>query len=156
MSQRDFNSEDLPKPIRSGLDEIYHRPLDVPATVDRAILASARTLWARRRRAMRIWRWSGMGAGVAAAAAIALIVRMEVMRSEHATPARSPIATMIDPGLNRDRPITIAEAFRLARLLRDEHAGQHPAASWDFNGDGKVDERDVQALAAEAVRLDRG
>jgi len=34
--------------------------------------------------------------------------------------------------------------------------GRAPRLQWDVNGDGVVDERDVQALAARAVSLESG
>jgi hypothetical protein len=55
--------------------------------------------------------------------------------------------------LNRDGVVDMLDAFALARQLEP---GQAPRPQLDFNGDGRVDERDVQALAAQAVSLEAG
>jgi hypothetical protein len=49
--------------------------------------------------------------------------------------------------------VTILDAFSLARQLK---AGKTPDKSWDVNQDGRVDQADVDALAARAVALPKG
>jgi hypothetical protein len=53
--------------------------------------------------------------------------------------------------LNQDGQVNILDAFLLAWAIE---AGQPLAAPLDLNGDGLVDERDVERLAQLAVKLD--
>ena len=48
------------------------------------------------------------------------------------------------------RPIDIVDAYSLALRLRN---GQSVEATWDLNGDGKVDSRDVDEIARRSVAL---
>lgn len=84
-----------------------------------------------------------IAAALAAAAAIALTVWL----------VRPTVRTMpqrVAAG-DRSHAITILDAFTLARRLRD--GVESPPERWDANADGLVDHRDVEALAASAVRL---
>ena len=53
--------------------------------------------------------------------------------------------------INHDGRVDILDAFQLARELE---SGAKPAA--DLNGDGVVDQRDADLIAARAVRLEKG
>ena len=55
--------------------------------------------------------------------------------------------------LNRDGRVDILDAFQLARQLQ---SGNDPGAGSDLNSDGEVDRRDVEIIAAQAVRLEKG
>jgi hypothetical protein len=55
--------------------------------------------------------------------------------------------------LNHDGRVDILDAFALARQLQ---SGGTRNLQLDVNGDGVVDERDVAALAARAVKLEQG
>jgi hypothetical protein len=55
--------------------------------------------------------------------------------------------------LNHDGHVDIVDAFALARQLKQ---GGTRNLQLDLNGDGVVDERDVAALAARAVKLEQG
>ncbi len=49
--------------------------------------------------------------------------------------------------------VDILDAFALARHIE----GKQPAdRTWDFNGDGLIDRRDVDTVALAAVRLNKG
>ncbi|MCL4785299.1 MAG: hypothetical protein KJ070_00695 [Verrucomicrobia bacterium] len=47
----------------------------------------------------------------------------------------------------------ILDAFLLARHLQ---SGDKPELNLDLNGDGVVDHRDAETIAAEAVKLEKG
>jgi len=49
--------------------------------------------------------------------------------------------------------VDMLDAFALARELQQ---GRTPRPQLDLNGDGVVDERDVEVLAARAVTLETG
>jgi hypothetical protein len=96
--------------------------------------------------------WSRlMSWAAAAAAAIVLLVAIPQFFKQ---PALGPAG---DPGLargdlNHDGHVDILDAFALARQLKQ---GEARNLQLDVNGDGVVDERDVAAIAARAVRLEK-
>jgi hypothetical protein len=111
-----------------------YRPKIPPAT-DAAIAAEARRRSGRIHRMRLLLRWGG---GIAAAAAVLLI------------------ALRLVPGPSVPAPtahVTILDAFSLARQIK---AGGKIDRRWDVNGDGTIDRRDVDALAARAVELPKG
>lgn len=116
--------------------------------LDRAVLDEAgRQLGSARarRRSGVIWR---IGSAVAAAAGLALAVYV-------AWPGvRGPNPAVV--AFDATKPVTILDAFRLARMLEPGTGGTSPKLSptWDVTGDGAIDQRDVDAIAARAVRLD--
>jgi hypothetical protein len=89
---------------------------------------------------------------VAAAAAIVLLVAIpQFAKRSPPAPARNSAFARWD--LNRDGRVDILDAFALARQLKQ---GQARNLQLDVNGDGVVDDRDVAAIAARAVRLEGG
>jgi hypothetical protein len=121
--------------------------------MDRAVLAAAieQSSAARRRRmAIRIGGWGALAA--AAGLALAALVTSPGGRAPLGT-GRTPIAAA-GKDLNGDGIIDILDALMLARTLEDP--ARNVPAMWDFTGDGLVDRRDVDAIAAAAVRLDDG
>ena len=138
----------LPPGLLSALRSIGSPPFDIPTELDRTIRAMARRHFARRR-AVRILRWC---APTAAAAAILLLLMLPDSTSippsaVETSPAPIPTAR------GAEGRVTILDAFALARRLK---ADEPSPPEWDFNADGTVDTRDVQALAAAAVRLEQG
>jgi len=55
--------------------------------------------------------------------------------------------------INRDGTVDILDAFALARQLKTRTISN---PTLDLNRDGIVDERDMQIIAAEAVKLAKG
>ena len=55
--------------------------------------------------------------------------------------------------INHDGYVDILDAFAVARQLKGE---SRPDTHLDVNGDGVVDERDVQVIATRAVELPKG
>jgi hypothetical protein len=108
----------------------------VPAEIDRAILQTIQHRTASIRRMRLVLRWGG---GVAAAAAMVLIAL-------HLWPSRGPA---YHPGAT----VTILDAFSLARQIK---SGTKIDKTWDANGDGVIDQKDVDALAVRAVSLSTG
>ena len=117
----------------------------VPPALDEAILGAARAGFFRRRRFRLMARWAGAGA---AAAAAVVVVAVNLHRGRPPTRvAVSNVAGDVD-GNGR---VDMLDAFMLARRVEAGSAAAAPRA--DLNGDGVVDRRDVDAVAAIAVRL---
>ena len=128
-------------------------PIQVPAERERLILwgAHKRALVARRRPWWRRSAWAaaalvliGLGS-MLRLSAVQLTRNAEVaMKSEAARPRA--LASAVSE-LEGKRGVDILDAFALARAVENHNGGI------DVNRDGVVDERDVEALAAQAVSL---
>jgi hypothetical protein len=115
---------------------------------DEAILAAARSAGEAAVRG-RGWRWR-VGVGLAAAVAIAAGVMGVERFGRQARPAAAPsMEAAATPAPNAPTG-DIRDAYTVARGLKE---GKILGAMWDNNGDGVVDQKDVQALAVAAVRL---
>ena len=126
------------------LDELRrsfgHTP-GVPTEVDTAILNDARSGFHRRRRFALAARWVG-AAGAAAAAVIVVAVNLRSNR---------PAAPAVAGDVDRNGTVNILDAFALAKKVQRPRAA---VAAWeDVNRDGVLDQRDVDQVAQQAVRL---
>ena len=69
--------------------------------------------------------------------------------SSNETPVKQP-----HPGdINRDGQLDILDAYLLQRRIE---TAAKIEAQWDLTRDGRVDQHDVQAIAAQSVKLDGG
>ena len=127
-----------------------------PATLshlDDAVLSMAAQRIGRRPSTAAILRRIGLP--LAAAAGLALAV-WAVWPQRVSSPVASPrIAATFDPA--KPGGVTILDAFTLAKLLKSQQQQSAPSSpvspTWDINGDGVVDDRDVESLAQRAVQL---
>lgn len=142
----DSSDAGLPETLRRELLRAYGDPPRVPPSLDDAILGAARREFGRRRRLRLVARWISVGA--AAAAAIALMLWLPGTPSHRKAGSGTMVQAPVPTG-----QVTILDAFSLARAIE---AGTAVRPEWDANRDGVVDRRDVDTLAAAAVRLDRG
>jgi hypothetical protein len=110
-------------------------------------LSWLQTLLRPRTGALRWLPWLTVGA-----AAILLLMALPHF-SKRAAPTSARDSAFARWDLNRDGRVDILDAFSLARQLKQ---GAVSDRQLDFDGDGAVDERDVSAIAAHAVKLDRG
>lgn len=146
-TRHDGEAPNAPARLVAALKEPPPRRVFVPPTVDDAVLAAARRHLARPPRfgfaGLRPWLfWPA-----AATVGIALIgIGLFLARQAGWPPefAREDI--------NRDGQVDILDAFALARAVR---GGDQPS-SLDLNGDGTVDGRDAEQIAAQAVKLEKG
>lgn len=118
--------------LRRALSRDDH---EVPAEVDRAVLAFASRNAPARLRSRRSRRRVAWRAAVACAAAVVALIVWRAWPTGHA----------IAPG-DHD----MLQAFRLAQRVE---AGEVVDPRWDMDGDGVVDRRDVERVARSAVRL---
>lgn len=136
------SEQNLEAPARlvAALKDNARRKMFVPPTVDGAILKAGQLqLRPAEKSSVSRWpRWVWWPALAGACAIIALIVRMM-------TPTQ-----FAREDLNRDGKVDILDSFALARELKN--GGSLPAYL-DVNGDGVVDERDVNSIASRAVAL---
>jgi hypothetical protein len=142
----------LPAELGSALQALCEAPIQVPPAVDEAILRDARSGFSRRRRFRLAVRWAG--ATVAAAAAV-VVVAFNLHRGRPgATNVATSQQTFVAGDVDQNGHVDILDAFVLARKVDARPAVVTP--SDDVNADGVLDRRDVDAVAAMAVRLPGG
>jgi hypothetical protein len=143
-SQHDSENDlDAPPKLVTALKEASRRDVFVPPYVDGAIFKAARQYLGRpeRRPLLHFRRWMLWPALAAACVLIACVARL-LMTSTQLRYARED--------LNHDGKVDILDSFALARELK---TGKPLPATYDINGDGVVDERDIALIAAHAVQL---
>ena len=131
---------EAPAELAAALKASARRKVFVPPTLDEAILKAARAQLRRGRKpnVFRWPRWILWPALAGGCAAVALIAHLLAPRQ------------FVREDLNHDGKVDILDSFALARELK--HGGSLPAFL-DVNGDGVVDDRDVNAIASQAVAL---
>lgn len=165
MPHEDEQFDQLPPAIVDAL-----REFDGPAVLpdhqrDADVLSGARQHLAttapveQKRRNLRLFFAGGVGSAVAAAAMIALVVfivdpagEQEVMQEMDAI-ATNPQTTAALPGdLDLSGSVDILDAYALAKQIEQGD----PLNTHDFNSDGRIDQRDIDLLANQAVALNTG
>jgi len=130
-----------PQRLADALRAAYGHRRSIPDSVDASILSTAREKFARRRRMRLTARWgSGLAAGLAAVIALAVVLHRP------AAPARSLAKGDVDA----DGRVSMVDVMMLARHVA---AGDKLDPKWDVNGDGVIDQKDVDAVASAAVSL---
>jgi hypothetical protein len=141
--QNDADEPELPARLSEALKAIYAPPEVIPSRVDDIILAQARDHLAgvaQSRRIVRFPRWL---------AAAAILLLAAVLGSLWFSNRRLPEVARED--INRDGRVDVLDAFALARRL---HQGAVTDRLFDINGDGLVDQKDIEAITTRAVKLD--
>jgi len=140
----------------SDLGELFASEEAIPDSVDRAIAEAARRHL--RRSPRKLW-WVRWSVPATAAAAILLGVSLWWFKAGaglHTAHEGAPQATSVSlsqADIDRSGQVNILDAFTLARHIE---AKQPVERTWDLNGDGLIDHRDVDAAAQAAVRLGKG
>ena len=147
-TRRDGEKPQAPEKLVAALEELPARRVFVPPAIDAAVLLAAHRHLAKPRRpgfgALRAWlNWP-----VWATACLVVVGLVCFFRKPTEV---TPAIALID--INHDGRVDIIDAFQLARELQ---SGQKAAAGLDLNDDGVVDQRDVEIIAAQAVKLEKG
>lgn len=122
----------------------------VPELIDAQILSDARAGFSRRRQ----FRLALRGAVAAAAAAAVVLIALPLVRRNDSHVTTAPVTTqflsVVAPAEDVDRSgkVDILDAFVVARLIE---VGNEIDQTYDVNGDGKVDQADVDRIAVAAV-----
>jgi hypothetical protein len=133
---------DFPK-LGEALRDTYAHRAEIPSSLDQAIHAAAQERFDRRRRLRLMARWgTGLAAGLAAV--IVIVVSLN----------RPPASKSIVKGdVNGDGQFNMVDALALAKHIADN---DKPDKAWDVNGDGVIDQKDIDAIASSAVSLKQG
>lgn len=146
---------DLPERLREDLKALHQPQGRVPAELDEAILAAAPTRQTSTRRPFLV-----RAASLAAAAVLLVVPLVFValwLRSQRAEdPVDVDVARAED--VDGSGRVDILDALALARRVEngaiEVRANAALDVGLDFDGDGRIDQRDVQHVAREAVRID--
>jgi hypothetical protein len=140
----DDPQHEQPSPeLARDLGVLTRSPVEVPSSVDDAMLAAIRSHFQERPR-RRPWLSALRLAPWGAAAAAMITVMVVLTRNPEATRTRD---------LDRNGRVDILDAFALARWIE---SGQPLDVTMDFNGDGAVDRLDADDIAMHAVSLEQG
>jgi Dockerin type I domain len=132
------NDDQIPERLLITLREMDKGRVFVPLGRDAEILAKAKAQLAHRRKRQFIpW----------LAAAAALVIAAFVLFTDRGSVSRSASKR---EDVNHDGIVDIRDAMLLARRISE---GRAQGLGWDLNQDGRVDQGDVAALAALAVKL---
>ena len=141
MSSPERNEEKLQRFARAMREAEEKRRIFVPPTLDEAIVKQAREHLTGEPKGRRFgfWNWFALGTATALIAVMIFILPR----------IKTPVIARED--INRDGQVDIVDAMALAKSV--EGSATNPA--FDQNGDGKLDDADVRAVAFAAVRIDR-
>src|SRR5258706_1066057 len=140
--QNETDEFDFPK-LGDALRDGYTHRADIPGSLDHAIAAAARERFERRRRLRLMARWGG-GLAAGLAAVIVIVISLN----------RSPASKSIVKGdVNGDSRFNMIDALALAKHIA---AKEKLERAWDVNGDGAIDQKDVDVIASAAVSLKQG
>lgn len=141
---------EAPPELISALKRVANPQLFIPRTVDEAILRAAdRHLTGRKEEKFR---WFYLLKWLSAAAALLLLLALIPQLLRHPTAAPDQVPGFAREDINHDGKVDILDALALARRVRDHTTDN---LQLDVTGDGVVDERDVAAVAASAVSLQK-
>ena len=162
-----------PAKLVTDLKDLHKEHIFVPPKVDQSILNAAReqlgeTSWkpAEQEAARQPWipQWAPWAA---AAASLMLLLFLTLPGEKHTSPSAlakasvsaeevapkqkpSSPATMISRNdINKDGQVDILDAFVLASRIQTGAIEEN----WDINGDGQVNQADVEEISAFAVKL---
>lgn len=142
---------EAPPQLVVALSRLPKEPVFIPPTADEAILRASREHLEKpsepRVRWFRLMPWLA----TAAAAILLLAAIPQFFRKPAPEPGR--IAAFARGDINHDGRLDILDAFALASRLKQ---GGPMNLQLDVNADGVVNERDLTALAARAVKLEQG
>ena len=171
MQNEQHKDEELEAPPKlvAALKQLPRESVFVPPTLDEALMKSARQHLGpaenKRPTWLRLMPWTVATAGLAAAVLLVFPHATQFLGFGQATKVarrglESPSRSRIQPqglaysreDLNRDGIVDILDAFMLARKLQGASSVD---PNLDVNGDGVVDHRDIETIAAHAVSLEK-
>ena len=160
-----------PAKLVTDLKDLHKEHIFVPPKVDQSILNAARKQLGETSRepveqeaAAQPWspQWAPWAA---AAASLMLLLFLTLPGEKHTSPSASAEevapkqkpsnpttkATMISrKDINKDGQVDILDAFTLASRIQTGAIEEN----WDINGDGQVNQADVEEISAFAVKLE--
>jgi hypothetical protein len=172
QSQPEQESE-APVKLVTDLKDLHKEHIFVPPKVDQSILNAAREQLEETSREPAEQEtagqpWIPQWAPWAAAASLMFLLFLTLPGEKHTSPPAlaeasvsaeevapkqkplSPAAMISRKDINKDGQVDILDAFMLASRIQTGAIEEN----WDINGDGQVNQADVEEISAFAVKLD--
>jgi hypothetical protein len=163
---------EAPPKLIAAFKHLPAEPIFVPPTLDESLLKAARQHLCRpqknRTNWFRLMPWAVATAGLAAVVLLAYPRAKDFLGFGQSRKAarhgwestdnsgiqpQSQRPAYVREDLNHDGKVDILDAFLLARKLQGTHVSD---PHLDVNGDGLINRKDVEAIAAHAVSLGKG
>jgi hypothetical protein len=144
----------IPSKLSADLKALFEPQIGVPPEVDRAVIDQAHKhlvpLQSDKERHLRIhWGWRI----AATAAVIILAFSLDLTKQPDQTIDSLTLSKAQVEDIDQNGRVDILDAFKLAKHIE---SSDRTETKWDFNGDGLIDQSDVDVVALAAVRLDKG
>ena len=146
MNMKNENNDRQPnEQFSKDLSSLFEPQTPVSGRVDRAVMDAAAKRLRHRGKGRRF------AYGAACAAAAMIVVGVLFFNMNQSADNLAQVALQKD--VNRDGAVDILDAFKLARHIE---SAESPKQGWDMNGDGVVDQKDVDTVAMVAVNMKEG
>ena len=144
--------------FKADLGNLFKPQHSVPPEIDRAVLDKAARKLIRPQRRHYIIRRIGIVA--ATAAVVILAFSLDLARKSSPSTTVTYFAEAKSADIDRSGRVDILDAFKLARQIEAANNSESILSlreqGLDMNGDGLVNQGDVEFIAKAAVRLDKG
>ena len=130
----------------ADLKSLFGNRGQVPGHVDRAVMRHARKRLTRSSR-LAVLRW--VGSAAAMIAIVSCVYFMNFMKQDSPMAMEKAVAVSAND-IDGSGSVDILDAFKLARHIESDNPFE---ARLDINGDGNVDQQDVETIAFAAVNL---
>lgn len=141
--------DDAPPELRRDLARWLGGPETAPRELDERVLDAAHAEMRAPRRShpfipRRWWPLTAAAAGIVALGLWRIVA-----------PTSKPMRTYAVADIDRNGAVDVLDAFALAREIKRHRTHPTPELplTWDVDGDGRVDARDVELVTSEAVRI---
>lgn len=132
---------------------LFKPQFSIPPEVDRAVMDKAHQHFTPKHWGHRILRHISIWRIAAAAAVIIFAFTLNLTQKPGPTTSQSLPGEARAVDIDRNGRVDILDAFKLARYVE---SAERTEKKWDINGDGLVNNIDVDLVASAAVGLDKG
>ena len=149
--------------LTADIKKLYETKHTIPPGIDRAIIDRAHEHFAgkefaktrtRRFHLVYLWKVAAAAAVIILAFSLDLTQGPKVEQSGYVQANKAiVVADVQNNDIDRNGRVDILDAFTLAKQIKSE---KYNKTECDINGDGLVDNKDIDAIALAAVRLDKG
>ena len=137
----------------SDLKTLFKPQFSIPPEVDRTILDKANKQLARKHWSHHVLQHISIWRVAAAAAVIIFAFSLNLTQRFGSSINESLVLESQSVDIDQNGRVDILDAFKLARYVE---SAELTDKKWDINGDGLVNNNDVDLVASAAVRLDKG
>jgi hypothetical protein len=137
----------------ADLNTLFKPEFSIPPEIDRAIMDRANQQLSPKHWGHHILRHISIWRIAAAVAVIIFAFSLNLTQKPGPTTKQSLLVEARAVDIDRNGRVDILDAFKLARYVE---SADRTEKKWDVNGDGLINNNDVDLVASAAVRLDKG